>query len=108
MKKALSKEQLKQLFNAKPTNYFQEKAKDFWFFSYSCNGINIKDIALLQYKNIEDEKIVFYRAKTKRTSKRNLKPIVVYLNDFSNSVIEKYGNKNKNSNNFVFDIISHE
>ncbi len=108
VKKALSKEQLKQLFNAKPTNYFQEKAKDFWFFSYSCNGINIKDIALLQYKNIDNKKIIFYRAKTKRTSKRNLKPIVVYLNDFSNSVIEKYGNKNKKSNNFVFDIISHE
>ena len=108
VKKALTKEQLKILHETVPKTDFEQKAKDFWFFSYSCNGINIKDIALLQYKNIDSDKIIFYRAKTKRTSKRNLKPIIVYLNDFSKSIIEKYGNENKESDDFVFDIISLE
>ena len=108
VKKALTKGQLKTLYEAVPKTNFEQKAKDFWFFSYSCNGINIKDIALLQYKNIDSDKIIFYRAKTKRTSKRNLKPIIVYLNDFSNSIIEKYGNENKKPDDFVFNIISYE
>jgi len=32
VKKSLTKEQLKTLFEAKPKNEFEEKAKDFWFF----------------------------------------------------------------------------
>jgi len=108
VKKALTKEQLKTLFEAEPKTDEQQKAKDFWFFSYSCNGINIKDIALLQYKNLEKDRIIFYRAKTKRTSKSNLKPIVVYLNDFSSSVIDMYANEKKKNNDFVFNIISIE
>ena len=86
-KKALTKEQLSVLFNSKPKLPQQKKAKDFWFFSYACNGMNMKDIALLKYKDIQDGKIEFYRAKTKLTSKANLKPITVYLNDFSNDSV---------------------
>ncbi len=57
-------------------------------------------------KILRTTKILFYRAKTKRISKGNLKPIIVYLNNFSASVIEKYGNKNNKPDNFVFNIIS--
>src|SRR5690606_12557721 len=81
VKKALTKEQLKKLFQSKPLTPEQEKAKDFWFFSYACNGMNIKDIALLRYEDIQDGKIEFYRAKTRITSKMNLKPVVAHLND---------------------------
>ena len=102
---ALSSEQLKILFHSKPRIVQQEKAKDFWFFSYACNGINMKDIALLKYKNIKDDRIEIYRAKTKQTSKANLKSITIYLNDFSKEVIEKYGKKDKHPDNFIFDII---
>ncbi|NQU84954.1 MAG: phage integrase SAM-like domain-containing protein, partial [Mariniphaga sp.] len=41
VKKALSKNQIKILFNAKPLTPEQEKAKDFWFFSFICSGMNI-------------------------------------------------------------------
>jgi site-specific recombinase XerD len=102
---ALSSEQLKILFHTKPRIVQQEKAKDFWFFSYACNGINMKDIALLKYKDIKGDKIEIYRAKTKLTSKSNLKSITIYLNDFSKKIIEKYGINEKEPNNFIFDVI---
>jgi site-specific recombinase XerD len=102
---ALSSEQLKILFHSKPRIIQQEKAKDFWFFSYACNGINMKDIALLKYKDIKDDRIEIYRAKTKQTSKANLKNITIYLNDFSKGIIEKYGNKDIYPDNFIFNII---
>lgn len=105
VKKALNSEQLAVLFNAVPDTEEQEKAKDFWFFSYACNGMNVKDIANIRIKDVDGDKLTFYREKTKRTSKER-KQILVYLNSFTESVIEKYGNLSGTSNDFVFDIIS--
>ncbi|AEH00179.1 site-specific integrase [Lacinutrix sp. 5H-3-7-4] len=103
VKKALNSKELKVLFDAKPANENESKAKDFWFFSFACNGINPKDIALLKYSDIKDDKFTYYRAKTfdKKAEKTE---IIIYLTDFTNSIIEKYGSKNKNS--FVFDILN--
>jgi len=107
VKKALDKEQLKKLFKAKPQTEEQKKAKDFWFFSYACNGMNIKDIALLCWKDIDlvAGTLTFYRAKTIRTT-RKPKRITVFLNDFSKSVIEKYSNKSKDKSDLVFPFIA--
>lgn len=105
VKKALTKEQMKILFNAIPKNREQEKAKDFWFLSYSCNGMNIKDIAQLKYKDITNDKIIFYRAKTLFTTKTDLKPITIYLNNYIKNIIGKYGNSEKLPENYVFEIL---
>ena len=105
VKKALSLEQLKILYQAKPENKEQEKAKDFWFLSYNCNGMNLKDLALLKLSNLNNDSLIFYRAKTYFTSKHNLKEIQVYFNDFIIKILDKYGNKDKTSTNYVFDII---
>jgi site-specific recombinase XerD len=103
VKKALNSVQLKTLFDAEVTNENEAKAKAFWFFSYACNGMNLKDVALLKYTDIKDEKFTYYRAKTFDKSKEK-KTITIYLTDFTNGVIKKYGNENKNG--FVFDIIN--
>ena len=108
VKKALSNEQLKVLFEASTKDPNQEKARDFWFFSFVCNGMNINDIAKLKYKNIDNDVITFYRGKTIHTTKANLKPITVYLNDFSLKVIERYGNENTTPEQYVFNIINNE
>lgn len=105
-KRALTQKQIKLLFEAKPKTENQQKAKDFWFFSYTCNGMNIKDIANLKFKDLEDDHFYFYREKTKRTTKNKLKKVKVYLNDFSSQIIEKYANQDKISENYVFDILS--
>lgn len=106
VKKALSKSDLKKLFEAQPTTPEQQKAKDFWFFSYSCNGMNIKDIALLKYKNLQEDTIKFFRAKTIKTAKSDLHEIPVYLTDFSKEVLKKYANQNTAKNEYLFPIIS--
>jgi integrase len=105
VKKAVPSDQLKTIFNAIPTNQDQEKAKAFWFFTYSCNGMNMKDIANLKYKDMKDDTISFFRAKTINTSKEALKPVTIYLNEFTKGVIEKYGNKKKNGETYIFPII---
>jgi integrase/recombinase XerD len=105
-KRALHSTELKALFAAEPQNKEQAKAKAFWFFSFACNGMNIKDIALLRWKDIEGEKLTFFRAKTINTSKGNLKPIVAYLNDYSKQVLEQYGSSDQSPKSLVFDILN--
>jgi len=104
-KRALSKEQLSILFHSEPLTPEQKKAKDFWFFSYACSGMNIKDVANLKHKDFDEDSFSFYRAKTRSTS-ANARKIQVYLNDYTRGIIEKYGSKTDNPNDFVFDIIS--
>lgn len=105
VKKAVSNDQLKTIYDTKPNSPDQEKAKAFWFFTYSCNGMNMKDIANLKYKDMQGDEIKFLRAKTINTSKENLKHVTVYLNDYTKEVIEKYGNKKKDGETFIFPII---
>ncbi len=80
IKKALSKQDPKTLYTAQLTlDNHQEKARDFWFFSYQCNGMNFRDIAELKYKNINKNSLSFLRHKTLRTTKDKPKPIIVPL-----------------------------
>lgn len=103
VKKALNSKQLKVLFEAKAKNLNETKAKDFWFFSFACNGINPKDIALLKYTDIKCDKFTYYRAKTFDKTAEKTK-IIIYLTDFTKSIIEKYGTNDKEG--YVFEIIS--
>lgn len=105
VKKALTNEQLKTLFDSKPKTPEQEKAKDFWFFSYSCSGMNMKDILQLKRKDFNNESIKFFRAKTINTT-RNKKEITVYLNEFSLSIIKKYSLPNLKPNDYLFPIFT--
>ncbi len=104
VKKALSKEQLKLLFNATAETPEQEKARDFWFFSYTCNGMNIKDICLLCNENMEIDSLSFFRAKTQNTNK-DQQPVNVMLTDFAKSIIKKYRNTDNSPKAFVFPIL---
>jgi len=105
VRKALSKADLKVLYNYKlPKDSEQAKARDFWFFSYQCNGMNMKDILDLKYKNIQGNSIVFIRSKTKHTTKTNSKPIIVPITDYVNKIIKKYGNPATNKENYIFPI----
>lgn len=106
VKKALTKEQLKLLLENRPSNFEQHKAKSFWFFSYASNGMNIKDIANLKYKDISGDTLIFRRAKTVNTNSTQA-PIIVYLNKFTRNVIEEYGNRDKSPESFIFNIIDH-
>ena len=106
-KKALSKEQIKQVFDYETfpeTNL--DKAKDFWIFSYLCNGINFMDIAKLKWKNVNSTTISFVREKTKRTTKSNPINITAVRNVHIDSILSKWGKKCMNKDDYVFDIIA--
>lgn len=106
IKKALTSDELKKIFNFNtiPGTYI-DRAKDFWTFSYLCNGINFKDIALLKNNNIDGEMLRYIRQKTVLSGQGNKKIISCYLTKESVAIIEKWRNKESNSSNYIFGII---
>jgi len=106
VKKALNRHQLKALFDAKAQTEGQKKAKGFFFFLYNCAGLNVKDMLRLRFENLQGDRLIYFREKTKRTTKTDLKPVVVYLNDFAINFINQYGNSERLPGNYVFPVYS--
>lgn len=98
-------EQIKSLYYYIPETAMEEKDRDFWLFCYFGNGMNPKDVAYLKYNNIHGEFLVFIRAKTEHTTRTDPKPISVFLNDDMHRIIEKWGDKEKNPNNYIFSVV---
>jgi len=105
VKKALSKDDLKIMWDKKIEGGASNKARDFWFFSYQANGMNIKDICELKFKNLSADTIVFTRSKTLRSTIRDSRPIVVVLTDFLKGIVDRYGNKDGGPDDYVFPIL---
>lgn len=104
VKKALSADELKILFNAENLTPEQEKAKDFFFFSFLSNGMNVKDISLLKWSDVDNNEFSFIRAKTAHTTKDNQTPIVVTILDFHREIFAKYGSPQIKSN-YIFNVV---
>jgi integrase/recombinase XerD len=106
VKRALNKDDLKKLFNFKvPKGSEQEKARDYWFFSYQCNGMNFRDIAELKVSDLQGTSIVFTRAKSKNTSRANSSKIVVAVTDGVQKFIDKYST-GKTKSDYLFPIFT--
>ena len=106
IKKALSKSEIQSIFTYEPSiGNWEVKALDFWKFTYLSNGMNMKDIATLRFKDIQGEYIRFVRAKTAHTN-NVLTPISVFVTDDIRLILEKWGNKDKSAGNLIFEIIS--
>lgn len=82
-KRALSKEDIVNIINYKGKSKLEILAVDVFAFSYFTAGINFIDIALLKSENIMDNRIIYYRHKTK-------KRIIVPLQQKAIELIEKY------------------
>jgi integrase/recombinase XerD len=107
IKKALSRSELKQIFDYEPATPTEARARDFWIFIYLCNGINPKDIAELKFKNLDRamQKITFRRAKTKRTN-RDSKPAEIYLQPLAAEILERYATKPEKPEAYIFPILT--
>lgn len=106
IKKALTLKEIEKIFSYEPEKgSTEEQSRDIWVFSYLCNGINIKDIANLKYQNIDGENLTFIRAKTKRSSRQNQKPVIVSLLPEAKAIIERWGNKPVKPDQFIFPIL---
>jgi integrase len=106
IKKALPLADIQKLFQFTCTSDSEARARDLWVFSYLCNGINLKDIARLKYKQLDKDTITFIRAKTERTSRHDLKSIVAMRTPEINSIIERWGNKPSGADSYVFPILT--
>lgn len=108
VKKALKSEDIKTLNSSIPPNIHQQQAKDFWMFSYLCNGMNMSDILRLKFKDIDAEqmKLSFYRKKTVRANKQKLTKVDIALNIWALDIIKKYCNQDSNRDNFIFPILN--
>jgi site-specific recombinase XerD len=106
IKKALSLDEISKLFHYKaiPGTWW-EKARDFFILSYLGNGINMKDIALLKYQNIDGDFIRFARAKTQNTNRTGSRPISIYISEDIRSIVERQKMPNTQAEDFLFDIL---
>jgi integrase/recombinase XerD len=103
-KRALTEEQKNTILAFKTTNDDQRQAVDMWIFSYYANGMNFADIARLKFKDIHDELIIFSRAKTILTN-RNQASIEVVINESIRSIINRWGNADQRTDNYVFGVL---
>jgi integrase/recombinase XerD len=105
VKKALTLDEISKIYYCNTfENLWDEKARDFFILSYLCNGMNMKDIALLKFQDIDGEFIRFTRAKTKGTSRIGSSQISIFLSPEIKSIIDKWRNKQEDPENYIFPI----
>lgn len=104
-KKALTQNEVSLIYKYQPIPYSPEdKAKDFWLFSYLCNGINFKDIALMKVKSIDGDMLRFVRAKTENSTREDEIIISCYINGYMKSIIEKW-RSGAGKEDYLFDVL---
>jgi integrase/recombinase XerD len=104
VKKALDIEQVKQIFEYQTTQEGMERAKDFWIFSYLCNGMNMMDVGQLKQRDLHSAYITFRREKTKRSTRGNPVIITVLRNNYIDEIIKKWGTKSVDPDDYIFGI----
>jgi integrase/recombinase XerD len=107
IKKALSDEELTKLLHFKPSTNEQKLAYDFWMFSYLCNGMNMVDILTLEKTNLDKNFLAFFRKKTLRTKKKDLRPIKVPLHSKALDILDRRRSKSTDSK-FLFPYLREE
>jgi integrase/recombinase XerD len=105
IKKALLLKDIGLIYNYQPTNESQATAKDYWIFSYLCNGMNIKDIALLTWSDIRSNTIEYERAKTANT-KQVKDSISIPLTNEAKQIIDQRSIASEDPKNFIFPILN--
>ena len=105
-KRALSNEDIKTFIEYKSDSPAEQKAIDFWTFSYLANGMNFKDVALLKYANIKGDNMKFYRSKTKGTKKGEQKEINIYMLPRIREIIKYWGNHSETGKEYIFPILN--
>jgi len=108
VKKALNSASLHKLYTheTEPGGE-QEKARDYWFFSFQCNGMNFKDISHLKVADVQGSSIIFTRAKTRLTSKSDSKAIIVPITETVQAFIDKYST-GKVKTDYLFPILNNK
>lgn len=105
LKKALTQDELKKVFFYKSDDERLMTGKSYWLFCYLANGMNVKDMIFLRWKNIQGEYLIFERSKTDNSNRVNPKPITVYLTEDLLEIIQTHGNVNRLPHDFIFPLM---
>ncbi|MFT4155904.1 tyrosine-type recombinase/integrase [Parafilimonas sp.] len=101
-KKSLTLADIGLIYNYEPIPYSTAaRMRDYWLFMYFCNGINVKDLCRLKFKNIQGDFIVFQRAKTERTKRVSEEIRVPYSAELK-AIVDRWGNKAINPEVYIF------
>lgn len=102
-KHALSREALQALTEYQATTEREQYHLDLFFFSFFGNGLNMKDVATLRYRDMSKYHIVKKREKTIHSF--NQEPIKVYLMQELIDIINRHGNSDKSPDNYIFPLL---
>lgn len=103
------KEELKKFINYRPISGTNEElGYDFFMWSYLGSGMNLKDILLIEKKDIVDGVLYYTRAKTKNTTQITNDKITVPLLDNHFDIIKKYAQDGSKSARFLFPFITED
>jgi integrase len=103
---ALAVEDIQKFIEAPAVEKSPEwKAKHVWLFSFYCQGMNYRDIALLKYQDIEHDAIRYVRRKTRDTESHQEQMEVPLLEPIQEIILE-IGNPDKHPQSYVFGILT--
>lgn len=98
-KRAVSKEFIRRIesFDIEPDTEMWN-AKNYFLFSFYMRGLNFTDQAFIKKKNIQNNQLIYKRAKTHRQ-------VEVFLNEKAYKILVLYGFESKSPDDFLFPII---
>lgn len=105
LKRYLTPEEKDLILEYKSTVESRNEIRDYWVFSYFCQGMNFADIAYLKRRDIHPEYISIDRHKTENTDP-NKKKLIIWLLPEILDIIRRRGNKSLNPEDFVFPILN--
>ena len=101
-KRALTLDEVKNIFHFPVEEGSSlQFSKNFWIFTYLCNGMNMLEICRLKWSQIDDNVLTYSGEKTKNT-KRIVEPIIVPLKKQAWEIIKKWGREQKNPDDYIF------
>ncbi len=105
IKKALSNEDLRKLFDYKPEGN-ESRYFNYWLFMYLGNGMNPYDMFDLKYKDIDGTQICFVRKKTVNTNRTETK-IQVNYHPMAQEIVKLFGNQIV-GDNYIFPLFNND
>jgi len=106
IKKAVPIDDIQRIYEYQSSDANKIMYRDFWLFIYLANGMNVKDVAMLKFKDIDGKFIRYIRSKTANTTRSNPQIISVYCSEDLQSIIERRGNADKSADNYIFPILA--
>jgi integrase len=105
IKRALRKEHIQKIYEyeAKPMSA-DWHAQQLFIFSYLCQGMAFSDMAYLKWENIIDDRIVYKRVKTIRTSK-NPKVISIKITQNIAEILNAFRKADAQYDDYIFPIL---